>query len=46
MRPKNEKLVCDFVRSILRVETGRAIDVVGQPDRERRATKEVDELWE
>lgn len=45
MRPKNEKAVCDFIRKILSVATGADIEVTGLPDRQRRSTQEVEELW-
>jgi hypothetical protein len=44
MRPENEKPLCDFIGSILRAETGETIEVVGQLDRERRSTKDVEAL--
>src|SRR5688572_11869126 len=45
MRPKNEQAVCDFVRSILSVAVGAPLTVTGQPDREDRSRKSVEELW-
>jgi hypothetical protein len=45
MRPKNEQAVCDFVRSILSVAVGAPVTVTGQPDREDRSKKNVEELW-
>jgi hypothetical protein len=45
MRPKNERAVCDFVRSILSAAVRAPVAVTGQPDREERSKKSVEELW-
>src|SRR5262245_19923848 len=45
MRPKNEKPVCDFVRSILIAATGTLVEITDYPERAGRPTKEVEQLW-
>jgi hypothetical protein len=45
-KPKNEKLVCKFVRSILAAATDASIEVTGRPDQEDRSAARVEELWE
>lgn len=46
MRPKNEVQVCDFVRRIVSAASGTAVEITDYPDREDRAGKMVEQLWE